>query len=95
MGKPLQLDDEGNIMNDVETQKTQKAYDAYMNEKVKERNAIDAKRARGEALMRLGTDLLSRPMKEPEKKAKGGMVGSASKRADGCAVRGKTKGRMV
>jgi hypothetical protein len=30
-----------------------------------------------------------------EKKAKGGMVGSASKRADGIAQRGKTKGRMV
>ena len=30
-----------------------------------------------------------------EKKAKGGVVGSASKRADGCAQRGKTKGRMV
>ena len=29
------------------------------------------------------------------KKAKGGMVSSASKRADGCAMRGKTKGRMV
>ena len=29
------------------------------------------------------------------KKAKGGAVGSASKRADGCAVRGKPKGRMV
>jgi hypothetical protein len=29
-------------------------------------------------------------------KAKGGMIkSSASKRADGCAVRGKTKGRMV
>lgn len=26
---------------------------------------------------------------------KGGKVGSASKRADGCAVKGKTKGRMV
>jgi hypothetical protein len=26
---------------------------------------------------------------------KGGSVGSASKRADGCAMRGKTKGRMV
>ena len=25
----------------------------------------------------------------------GGSVGSASKRADGCAVRGKTKGRMI
>jgi hypothetical protein len=26
---------------------------------------------------------------------KGGMVSSASKRADGCAVKGKTKGRIV
>ena len=26
---------------------------------------------------------------------KGGKVGSASKRADGCAMRGKTKGRIV
>ena len=31
----------------------------------------------------------------PVKKAKGGMVGSASKRADGCAVKGKTRGRIV
>ncbi len=30
-----------------------------------------------------------------EKYAKGGKVSSASKRADGCAQRGKTKGRMV
>ena len=30
-----------------------------------------------------------------EKKAKGGSVKSASARADGCAQRGKTKGRMV
>jgi hypothetical protein len=29
------------------------------------------------------------------KKRSGGVVGSASKRADGCAQRGKTKGRMV
>ena len=34
--------------------------------------------------------------KKPAKKmAKGGSVSSASKRADGCAQRGKTKGRMV
>ena len=32
---------------------------------------------------------------EPVKKAKGGMVGSASKRADGCAVKGKTRGKIV
>jgi hypothetical protein len=31
----------------------------------------------------------------PVKKAAGGSIGSASKRADGCAVRGKTKGKMV
>lgn len=30
-----------------------------------------------------------------KKMAKGGSVGSASKRADGCAQRGKTRGRMV
>lgn len=29
------------------------------------------------------------------RKAKGGMVSSASKRADGCAVRGKTRGKIV
>lgn len=31
---------------------------------------------------------------EPVKKAKGGMVGSASKRADGIAVKGKTRGKI-
>lgn len=33
--------------------------------------------------------------KKPKKMAKGGTVSSASKRGDGCAQRGKTKGRMV
>jgi hypothetical protein len=32
---------------------------------------------------------------EPRKYKKGGSVSSASKRADGCAVKGKTKGRMI
>jgi hypothetical protein len=31
----------------------------------------------------------------PEKKRSGGTVGSASKRADGIATKGKTRGRMV
>jgi hypothetical protein len=34
-------------------------------------------------------------MSELDGMKKGGKVSSASKRADGCAVRGKTKGRMV
>ncbi len=33
-------------------------------------------------------------MKKPTYK-KGGIVSSASKRADGCAIKGKTKGRMI
>jgi hypothetical protein len=33
--------------------------------------------------------------KKPLDMKKGGVVSSASKRADGCAVKGKTKGRMV
>jgi len=32
---------------------------------------------------------------KPKKMAKGGSVSSASKRADGCATKGKTKGRFV
>jgi hypothetical protein len=35
------------------------------------------------------------PTPAPVKKAKGGMISSASKRADGCAVKGKTRGRIV
>jgi hypothetical protein len=33
--------------------------------------------------------------KKPVSKAKGGSVSSASKRADGCAIKGKTRGKMV
>jgi hypothetical protein len=41
------------------------------------------------------TDPMERKTK-PYNKAKGGIIkSSASKRADGCAIKGKTKGRMV
>lgn len=42
-----------------------------------------------------GPEKVKQPKPEPVKKAKGGMVSSASSRADGCAIKGKTKGRMV
>jgi hypothetical protein len=70
---------------------------------------LEARRARGESVPEL--DFLYKKMDalteqgyrtatgqskpKEEKKAAGGSVGSASKRADGCAVRGKTKGRML
>ena len=45
--------------------------------------------------MQLGADLDPKAMMERSGYKKGGKVSSASSRADGCAQRGKTKGRMV
>ena len=45
--------------------------------------------------MQLGSDLDPKAMMKREGMKKGGKVSSASKRADGIAQRGKTKGRMV
>jgi hypothetical protein len=41
------------------------------------------------------TDLMPKKPHAFKKLAKGGSVSSASSRADGCAMRGKTKGKMV
>jgi uncharacterized coiled-coil protein SlyX len=70
---------------------------------------LEARRARGESVPEL--DALYRKMDamtdqgyrtatgegkpKVQKKARGGMTGSASARADGCAQRGKTRGKMV
>lgn len=35
------------------------------------------------------------PVAKPAAMKKGGKVGSASKRADGCAIKGKTRGKIV
>jgi hypothetical protein len=61
---------------------------------------IEAERARttrssmGDSMLQFGLGMMknSKPI---EKKAKGGKVSSASSRADGCAVKGKTRGKMV
>ena len=39
--------------------------------------------------------IMSGEMQDPQKMKAGGKVSSASKRADGIAVKGKTRGRMV
>ena len=53
---------------------------------------------RAEMLQKFGGKMKEPPMPDEgptENKAKGGKVGSASKRADGIAARGKTRGKMV
>jgi hypothetical protein len=92
MATKAQQNDDGTISDPVTTE-TQKGYANYEADLKKRQEAMDSKDAKAkrqaESLMKFGSDLLSRPV---EKKAKGGMVkSSASKRADGCAIRGKTR----
>jgi len=51
---------------------------------VKRNKSVERKKDTGETTNPMG-----------DKYRKGGMVGSASKRADGCAVKGKTRGKIV
>ena len=85
--KPLQLDDEGKVM-DEQTRKTQKGYESY------EREQADAQRKLEERDKRMieGARKVKEKVKSVMPFKKGG---SASSRADGCAQRGKTKGKMV
>jgi hypothetical protein len=91
MATKAQQNDDGTVSDPVttETQKGYANYEADLKKRQEEMNSKDAKtKSKMESLMKMGSDLLSRPV---EKKAKGGKVSSASKRADGIAIRGKTR----
>jgi hypothetical protein len=92
MATKAQQNDDGTVSDPVttETQKGYANYEADLKKRQEEMTSKDAKAQReAEMLMRAGSNLLSRPV---QKKAKGGMIrSSASKRADGCAIRGKTR----
>jgi hypothetical protein len=83
---------------DPELAKANKGFAALEKERAADQAKLDAQdqkaKDKAKALMDFGLGIL-KGVKEPVKKAKGGMISSASKRADGCAVRGKTRGRMV
>ena len=93
MPKPLQQDSEGNIINDEVTQENQKGYANYEADLKKRQSEMEAKEKDSKSkdkymnLMKSGLKMLG--MK------KGGSVSSASKRADGCCVKGKTRGNMM
>ena len=93
---PIQMNDDGTI-TDAGTMETQKDYDAYKANLVKDLESRDSNaKDKTMRLLEFGSELLGRPTKAPvEKKAKGGSISSASSRADGCAIRGKTKGTIV
>ena len=56
----------------------------------------DIEKRNAAAYLRKGySDSDAKSMSKQKAMKSGGMVGSASKRADGCAIKGKTRGRMV
>jgi hypothetical protein len=94
MATKAQQNEDGTVSDPVTTE-TQKGYANYEKEQQEAQKKRESKE-KGNALLGMGLGLLGRPMKEPVKKAKGGMIkSSASKRADGCAIKGKTRGKMV
>ena len=86
-----QQNDDGTVSDPVttETQKGHANYEKDLQEAQKKRDKEGPFEYWGRKLKRtfLGID----DSKAPVKKAKGGKVSSASKRADGCAIRGKTR----
>ena len=93
MATKAQQNEDGTVSDPVttETQKGYANYEADLKKRQEEMTGKDAKAKRqAESMLGAGMSLLkSRPV---EKKAKGGMIkSSASKRADGCAIRGKTR----
>jgi hypothetical protein len=90
MAKPLQQDENGNIINDVETTKTQKGYSNYEKDLAKKQSEMETKDAKTKET---ATRLLEFGSKLMGKKA-GGKISSASSRADGIATKGKTRGKI-
>ena len=88
MAKPLQQDSEGNIIDDVETKKTQKGYANYEADNTKKQREMETKDAKFKETIKSGVEKIRGVMGM----AKGG---SASSRADGCAVKGKTRGKII
>ena len=87
MAKPLQQDEEGKIVNDKETAKTQKGYANYEKEQQSAQKEMEA-----------SDEKFKQKIKSGVEKVKGVMGfskgGSASSRADGIAVKGKTRGKI-
>ena len=76
---------------DLELEKAQKGYQKYESENQAAQKKIESQdKAAMETMRKVKEKVKSYlPFKA------GGKVSSASKRADGCAVKGKTRGRMV
>jgi hypothetical protein len=87
MAKPLQQDENGNIINDVETKKTQKGFANYEKENQSAQKAMENKDAKFKETIKTGVEKIRGVMGMK----KGGSV--KCKSIDGCAIRGKTRAK--
>lgn len=76
---------------DPEREKANKGYADYEKQQSEAQKKLDSE----DAAMKEKVKNVVEKVKGAFKLKSGGSVSSASKRADGCAVKGKTKGRMV
>jgi hypothetical protein len=76
---------------DPELEKANKGYAEYEKKQSEAQKKLDAEDAAAKEKVKNVVE----KVKGAFKFKSGGSVSSASKRADGCAIRGKTKGRMV
>jgi hypothetical protein len=86
MATKAQQNDDGTVSDSV-TKETQKGYANYEAENAKKQREMETKDAKFKESVKSGVEKIRGfiGMK------KGGKVSSASKRADGCAIRGKTR----
>ena len=87
--KSTQRDD--GTVTDAETTRAQKGYANYEKEQQESQKKLEAE----DAAMKQKFKTSVEKIRGVIGMKKGGSVSSASKRADGCAIKGKTKGRMI
>jgi hypothetical protein len=85
MGKPLQQDENGKIVNDVETKKTQKGYENYEKENQQAQKEMETKDAKFKETVKSGFEKVRGVLGFK----KGGKV-----RGCGIAKKGLTKGKI-
>jgi hypothetical protein len=86
MATKAQQNDDGTVSDSV-TKENQKGYANYEADNAKRQREMETKDAKFKETIKSGVEKVRGVMGF----AKGGSVSSASKRADGCAIRGKTR----
>jgi hypothetical protein len=95
MKKPMMPSNTAAGMRGYKPRRPEMTLDDVVTPETRAKRAAMMQDARDQAMQPKLDAAYDKAMPSPERYAKGGSVGSASSRADGCAVKGKTKGKMV